>query len=158
MAAELFKMVTAIDLTHVPYKGLSPALTDLLGGQIQLMFSSTVAMLPQIRAGKLRALAMTGARRSPAAPEIPTVAEAGFAGCVTSSWYGVLAPARTPAPILERLNREIAAAIKLPEIRDRLASEGAEAAGGSPAEFAAHIKSELARWAQVIKTAKIKAD
>ena len=94
MAAELFKMITATDLTHVPYKGLSPALTDLLSGQIQLMFSSTVAMLPQVRAGKLRPLAMTGVQRSPAMPEIPTIAEAGYPGCVTASWYGVLAPAR----------------------------------------------------------------
>ncbi len=158
MAAELFKMVTATDLTHVPYKGLSPALTDLLSGQVQLMFSSTIAMLPQVRAGKLRALAMTGARRSPAAPEIPTVTEAGYPGCVTSSWYGVLAPALTPASIVDRLNREIAAAVKLPDVRERLNSEGAEPAGGSPAEFAAHIRSEIARWAQVIKTAKIRAD
>ena len=158
MAAELFKMITATDLTHVPYKGLSPALTDLLSGQIQLMFSSTVAMLPQVRAGKLRPLAMTGAQRSPAMPEIPTIAEAGYPGCVTASWYGVLAPARTPPPIIERLNREIARAVQTPDVRERMMSEGAEPAGGTPAQFASHIQRELARWADVIKTARIRPD
>ena len=134
------------------------ALTDLLSGQIQLMFSSTVAMLPQVRAGKLRPLAMTGAQRSPAMPEIPTIAEAGYPGCVTASWYGVLAPARTPPPIIERLNREIARAVQTPDVRERMMSEGAEPAGGTPAQFASHIQRELARWADVIKTARIRPD
>ncbi|MCE9642512.1 MAG: tripartite tricarboxylate transporter substrate binding protein [Betaproteobacteria bacterium] len=158
LAAELFKMMTGTDMVHVPYKGLSPALTDLLSGQIQLMFSSTVAILPLVRAGRLRPLAMTSTKRSPAAPDVPTVAEAGIAGYETASWYGVLVPAGTAKPIVDLLNREIAKAVQLPDVRERLASEGADPAGGTPAEFAAHIKRELARWAQVIKQAKIKPD
>ena len=158
LAAELFKLMTGTDMVHVPYKGLSPALTDLLSGQIQLMFSSTVAILPLVRAGRLRPLAMTSAKRSPAMPEVPTVAESGVPGYETASWYGVLAPAGTAKPIVELLNREIARAVLLPDVRERLASEGADPAGGTPAEFAAHIKRELARWAQVVKQARIKPD
>jgi tripartite-type tricarboxylate transporter receptor subunit TctC len=158
LAAELFKMMTGTDMVHVPYKGLSPALTDLLSGQIQLMFSSTVAILPQVRAGRLRGLAITSVKRSAAMPEVPTVAEAGVAGYETASWYGVLAPAGTPRAIIEQLNREIARVVQMPDVRERLMSEGAEPAGGSPQEFAAHIKRELARWSQVIKQAKIKLD
>ena len=158
LAAELFKMMTGTDMVHVPYKGLSPALVDLLSGQVQLMFSSTVAILPQVRAGRLRPLAMTGASRSPAIPEVPTVAESGVPGFETASWYGVLAPAGTPQTIVERLNREIAAIIRQPDVRERMAGEGADAAGGSPGEFALHIKRELARWSQVIRQARIKSE
>ena len=158
LAAELYKMMTGTDMVHVPYKGLSPALTDLLSGQVQLMFSSTVAILPQVRAGRLRPLAMTSAKRSAAMPDVPTVAESGVPGYETASWYGVLAPAGTAKTIIDRLNREIVKAVQLPDVRERLTSEGAEPAGGSPAEFGAHIKRELARWSQVIKQAKIKAD
>ncbi len=158
LAAELFRMMTGTDMVHVPYKGLSPALIDLLSAQVQLMFSSTVAILPQVRAGRLRPLAMTGAKRSPAIPEVPTVAESGVPGYETASWYGVLAPAGTPYTIVERLNREIATIIRQPDVSERLASEGADAAGGTPAEFALHIKRELARWSQVIRQAGIKAE
>jgi tripartite-type tricarboxylate transporter receptor subunit TctC len=133
-------------------------LTDLLSAQVQLMFSSTVAILPLVRAGRLRPLAMTGAKRSPAIPDVPTVAESGVPGYETASWYGVLAPAGTPKAIVERLNREIAAIIRQPDVRERLASEGAEPAGGTPEEFALHIKRELARWSQVIRQARIKAE
>ncbi len=158
LAAELFEMMTGTDIVHVPYKGLSPALNDLLSGQVQLMFSSTVAMLPQVRAGRLRPLAMTSAKRSAAMPEVPTVAESGAPGYETVSWYGVLAPAGTARTVIDRLNHEIVKAVRLPDVRERLMGEGAEAVGGTPAEFAAHIKRELARWAQVIKQAKIKPD
>jgi tripartite-type tricarboxylate transporter receptor subunit TctC len=158
LAAELFEMMTGTDMVHVPYKGLSPALTDLLSGQVQLMFSSTVAMLPQVRAGRLRPLAMTSAKRSAAMPEVPTVAESGAPGYETASWYGVLTPARTAKTVIDRLNLEIVKAVQLPDVRERLMGEGAEPVGGSPAEFSAHIKRELARWAQVIKQAKIKPD
>jgi tripartite-type tricarboxylate transporter receptor subunit TctC len=158
LAAELFRMMTATDMVHVPYKGLSPALTDLMSAQVQLMFSSTVAILPQVRAGRLRPLGLTGAKRSPAIPEVPTVAESGVPGYETASWYGVLAPAGTPKTIVERLNREIAAIIRQPDVRERLAGEGAEPAGGTPEAFALHIKRELARWSQVIKQARIKAE
>ncbi len=158
LAAEMFKMMTATDMVHVPYKGLSPALTDLLSGQVQLMFSSTVAILPQVRAGRLRSLALTSARRVPALPDVPTVAESGVAGYETASWYGVLAPAGTPQPIVDRLNREIVRIVQLPEVRERLAAEGAEPVGNSPGEFVAYIKRELARWATVIRQARIQPD
>ena len=158
LAAELFMMMTGTDMVHVPYKGLSPALTDLLSGQVQLMFSSTVAILPQVRAGRLRPLAMTSAKRSAAMPETPTVAESGAPGYETASWYGVLAPAGIAKTVIDRLSREIVKAVQLPDVRERLMSEGAEPVGGTPAEFAAHIKRELARWAQVIKQAKIKPE
>lgn len=158
LAAELFKISTGTDMVHVPYKGLTPALTDLLSGQVQLMFSSTVAMLPQVRAGRLRPLALTSAKRSAAIPDLPTVGESGLPGYETASWYGVLAPAGTANFIVERLNREIAKAVQMPDITARLISEGAEPAGGSPAQFAAHIKTELARWSQVVRQANIKRD
>ena len=158
LAAEMFKMMTTTDMVHVPYKGLSPALTDLLSGQVQLMFSSTVAILPQVRASKLRPLAMTGARRSPAMADVPTIAESGVPGYETASWYGVLAPAGTPRAIVERLNRQIVKITHAPDVRERLATEGADPVGSSAEEFAAHIKRELARWAKVIKQARIEAD
>ena len=150
LAAELFRITARIELTHVPYKGLSQALTDLIAGQVPLMFSSMVAILPQVRAGKLRGLATTGAKRAAAIPELPAVAET-LPGYQAASWYGVLAPARTPQPIVARLNGAIAAMLKSPDVRERMAQEGAEPAGGSPADFAAYIGAERARMAKVIK-------
>jgi tripartite-type tricarboxylate transporter receptor subunit TctC len=158
LAGELFKMMTGTDMVHIPYKGLTPALTDLLSGQVQLAFTSAVAMLPQVKAGRLRAIAMTGATRSQAIPEIPTVAEAGVPGYETGSWYGIVAPARTPRPIVERLSREVGAATRSPEISTRLVDEAVIPIGSSPDEFDAHIKRELARWAKVIARAKISED
>lgn len=158
LAVEMFKMMTGTDMLHVPYKGLSPALTDLLSGQVQVMFSSAVAMLPQVKAGKLRAIAMTGARRSLAIPDIPTVAEAGLPGYETGSWYGIVAPARTPRPIIERLGREIAAITQSPEISNRLTNEAVIPVGSTPDEFDAHIRRELARWEKVIRAAKLTPD
>lgn len=158
LAAELFMMMTGTTMVHIPYKGLSPALTDLLSGQVQLMFSSAVAMLPQVKAGKLRAIAMTGAKRSPAIPDIPTVAEAGVPGCETGSWYGIVAPAKTPRPVIERLSREIATATRSAEISGRLVDEAVIPIGSTPDEFDAHIRRELARWARVIAKARISED
>jgi tripartite-type tricarboxylate transporter receptor subunit TctC len=158
LAVEMFKMMTGTDMLHVPYKGLSGALTDLVSGQVQLMFSSAVAMLPQVKAGRLRAIAMTGASRSPAIPDIPTVAEAGVPGYETGSWYGIVAPARTPRAIVERLGHEIAAIARSPEISNRLVSEAVIPVGSTPEEFDAHIRRELARWAEVVRRAKIKLD
>jgi tripartite-type tricarboxylate transporter receptor subunit TctC len=158
LAVELFKMMTGTDMVHIPYKGLSLALTDLLSGQVELMFSSAVAMLPQVKAGKLRAIAMTGAKRSPAIADIPTVAESGVPGYETGSWYGVVAPRGTPRPVIERLGREIASITRSPEISGRLTEEAVTPIGSSPEEFDAHIKKELARWAQVISRAKIAAE
>lgn len=156
MAVELFNMMTATKMLHVPYKGLSPALTDLLAGEVQVMFSSAVAMLPQVKAGRLRAIAMTGDKRSPAIPNIPTVAESGVKDYATGSWYGVVVPAGTPRYAIDRLSAEIIRATKSPQISGKLVAEAVIPVGSTPAEFAAHIKSEIARWGAVIKAAGIK--
>ncbi|MFN7086972.1 MAG: Bug family tripartite tricarboxylate transporter substrate binding protein [Burkholderiales bacterium] len=158
MAVELFKSMTGTHLVHIPYKGLAPALTDLLSGEVQLMFSSAVAMLPQVKAGRLRAIAMTGARRSPAIPDIPTVAEAGVPGYETGSWYGIVVPAGTPKPAIDKLSREVITIVHAPDITGRLNEEAIIAIGGTPEEFGAHIRKELARWAKVIRQAGIQLD
>src|SRR4051812_13612849 len=155
LSAELLNSMAKIKLEHVPYKGTGPALTDLLGGRVQVMFNSAVSILPQVRSGKLRAIAMTAAKRSSAMPDLPTVAESGVPGYEAASWYGVLAPARTPSPIVGRLNAEIVAIARMPDVRERLAADGADPIGSSPEAFAAHIKRELARWARVIEEAHI---
>jgi tripartite-type tricarboxylate transporter receptor subunit TctC len=151
LATELFKVMTGTSMTHVPYKGLSPATTDLLSGQVQVMFSSAVAMLPHVKAGRLRALAMTGSKRSSAIPEVPTVAEAGVRDYEAGSWYGILAPAGTDRAIVERLSREIASATQSREIADRLNNEAVIPIGSTPAEFAAHIRKEHARIGNVVR-------
>lgn len=151
LATELFKVMTGTNLTHVPYKGLAPATADLLSGQVQVMFSSAVAMLPHVKAGRLRALAMTGSKRSSAIPEVPTVAEAGVRDYEAGSWYGILAPAGTDRSIVERLSREIASATRSPEIADRLNNEAVIPIGGTPAEFAAHIRKEHARIGNAVR-------
>ena len=158
LATELFKVMTGTDMTHVPYKGLSPATTDLLSGQVQVMFSSAVAMLPHVKSGRMRALAMTGASRSKAIPDIPTVAEAGVRDYEAGSWYGILVPAGTDRAIVDVLAREIGAATRSPEIQDRLNSEAVIPIGSTPAQFAAHIKKEYARVAQVVKSSGAKFD
>ncbi len=150
-ATELFKLLTGTRMEHIPYKGLSLAMTDLLTGRVHLMFSSAVAMLPNVKDGKLRAIAMTGATRAEAIPEIPTVAESGVKNFEAGSWYGILAPAGTPRPIVDRLNREIVAAVKSREIQDRLLSEAVIPVGSTPEAFAEHISKELARAAKVVK-------
>ena len=156
LATELFKVMTGTNLTHVPYKGLSPATTDLLSGQVQVMFSSAVAMLPHVKSGRLRGIAMTGATRSKAIPDIPTVAEAGVRDYEAGSWYGILAPARTDKAIVDTLAREIAAAVQSKEIQERLVNEAVIPVGSTPAQFAAHIKKEHARVATVVKSSGAK--
>ena len=158
LATEMFKQMTRIDLVHVPYKGLGPAITDLLAGQMQLMFSSAVAMMPHAKAGRLRAIAMTGAKRSAAIPDIPTVAEAGVKDYESGSWYGILAPAGTPRAIIELLHQEISAAVRAPDITDRLVAEAVIPVGGTPAEFAAHIQKEYTRIGQVIRSSGAQFD
>ena len=158
LAVELFAMTTGTVMTHIPYKGVALALTDLMSGQVQLAFSSAVSMLPQVKAGKLRAIAMTGAKRSQAIPDIPTVAEAGVPGYETGSWYGIVAPAKTPRPVIERLSREIAAVTRSAEISGRLMDEAVIPIGSTAEEFDAHIRRELARWAKVIAKARISED
>jgi tripartite-type tricarboxylate transporter receptor subunit TctC len=152
LATEMFKQMARVDLVHVPYKGLGPAITDLLAGQMQLMFSSVVAMLPHAQSGRLRAIAMTGAKRSAAIPNIPTVAEAGVKDYESGSWYGILAPTGTPRAIIELLNQEISTAVRAPDITDKLVAEAVIPVGGSPAEFAAHIQKEYTRIGQVIRS------
>ena len=155
LAAEMFASMTGIDIVHIPYKGLSPALTDLLGGQVQLMFSSVVAILPHVQSGKLRALAVSGAKRLSLMPDLPTIAEAGVPGYQTSSWYGILAPAGTPRDIVSRLNAEIVKTLAEPDVRKALASEGADPVGNSPEEFAIYIQAEKDRLGKLIRNSKI---
>ena len=157
LAAELLNSMGGIKMQHVPYKGTGPALTELLAGQVQVMLNSAVSMLPQVRGGKLRALAMTGAKRFAAMPDLPAVAET-LSGYEAASWYGILAPARTPRSVIDRLNREIVNVAQRPEVRERMVADGAEPVGDSPEEFGSHIKRELARWGKVIKDANIRLE
>ncbi len=156
LAGELFKTMAGVDMMHVPYKGSGPSVTALLSGEVQLVFSSTTAIIQHVRAGRAKALAVTGPKRASMAPEIPTVVEAGLPGYVVTGWFGLLAPATTPPAIVERLNAEINRV--LPSLRDRYAELGTELVGGTSREFGAFIKSELAKWAQVVKVSGAKAD
>ena len=158
LAGELLQRAAGVRLTHVPYKGASQALTDTLGGQVQSFMSSVPSALSQIRAGRLRAIAVSSATRARELPEVPTIAEAGYKGFEASTWYGLLAPARTPAPIIARLNAEVNRALKTPEVRERLAAEGGEALGGSPEQFASFLKAEHAKWGRVVKESGAKAE
>jgi len=158
LSGELFKVMAGVQMTHVPYKGSAPALSDLLGGQVQLMFDNLPPSLPQIKAGKLRALAVTSSTRAPALPDVPTVAEAGLPGFEASSWFGVLAPAGTPPAIVAKLNAEIAKWLTTPEAKEKLANVGANIAGGTPEDFARHIQAETAKWAKVVKESGAKVD
>lgn len=150
VAAELFKSMAAVRITHIPYKGTGAQLTDLLAGQIQMAFGS-IGMLPHVKAGRLKALGVSSAKRSSAFPDLPTVAEAGLPGFDVSSWYGVIAPAGTPKNIVAQLNSEIVRITRLPDVMDGMARSGADPVGNSPHEFAVFIKTELTRWAKVIK-------
>jgi tripartite-type tricarboxylate transporter receptor subunit TctC len=158
LAGALFGQSAGIALTHVPYKGGGPALTDVLGGQIHLLFSTLLQGQPHMRTGKLRALAVTSARRAPAMPDLPTMVEAGVPGYAISGWYGVAAPAGTPVPVLERLNREMVRILASADVRDKLSADGSLPVGSSPAEFSAHIRSEVARWSRVVQVAGIRSD
>jgi len=157
-SAELFKLAGGIDMVHVPFKGTGPALASVLSGQVQLMFSTLLPALPQIKAAKLRGLAVTGTERSPAAPDLPTVGESGFSGFESTAWHGLLVPVGTPKPIVARLNAETNKVLREPEIRGRLASQGTATMGGTPEHLADYIKSETAKWTRVIQQAGIKAD
>jgi len=158
LAVELFSTMTQVQAVHVPYKGTGAAITDLIGGQVPLCFCTLPSVFPHVKSGRLRALAVTTARRTPAAPDIPTVAEAGVPGYEMSQWYGLLAPAGTPTPIIERLNSEVGKALKHPELRSRLQSEGAEAVGSSPQEFGAFFKAEIVKWTRIVQSAGMRAD
>lgn len=158
LAGELLNAAAGIQMQHVPYKGSGQAVIDLLAGQVQVMFSGMSSVMPHIKAGKLRPLAMTGAQRSPATPDVPTIAESGFPGFEATAWYGVLAPAGTPRAIVGRLHDEIVRALKLPDVKERLESVGFELVGGTPEAFGTYIKAEIGKWAKVVRASGIKAE
>jgi len=158
MAAELLKSVAGVDIRHIPYKGVVLAIPDLLAGRVMMMFSPTSNVLPLVRDGKLRALAVTSLKRSPAVPELPTIAESGYPGYEATIWMGLFAPARTSATIIQKLHLETVKALALPDVRTKFADLGVEGIGSSPDEFAALIKSAIPKWAKVIKESGIKPD
>ena len=158
LAGELFKVMAGVTMTHVPYKGSAPAIADLVGGQVQLMFDNLPSALPQIKAGRLRALGVTSAQRAPALPDVPTIAESGLPGYEASSWFGLLAPAGTPKDVVAKVNGEVARWLASPEAKEKLLSQGANAAGGTPEDFARHIAAETAKWQQVVKASGAKVD
>jgi tripartite-type tricarboxylate transporter receptor subunit TctC len=158
LAAELFRTATGIHMVHVPYKGGGPALVDVIAGQVAIYFASVPAALPHVKAGRVRALALTGVRRSKALPDLPTAQEAGVAGYESSAWYGLVVPAKTPAAIVARLNTEIVRLLGLPDVRDRLESQGTDLVANSPQEFGRHIKSEITKWATVVKASGARVD
>lgn len=155
LSGELYKMLAGVDLLHVPYKGVAPAMIDIVSGQVTMTFASIISGSQQVKTGRLRALAVTGGRRSPAMAELPTMMEAGVAGYESATWYGIVAPTGTPADIVNRLSSEIVAILKGPEMNDRLSKEGADPVGNTPTEFARHIQSEVDKWRKVIRAAGI---
>jgi tripartite-type tricarboxylate transporter receptor subunit TctC len=158
LSGELFKTMAGVDMTHVPYKGSAPAITDLIGGQVQVMFDNLPSSLQQIKAGKLRAIAVTSAQRAPALPDIPTIAESGLPGFEATSWFGIVAPAGTPPTIIARINADVNQWLQSPEAKEKLLAQGAVAAGGSPEQFAAYIHTETEKWARVVKASGAKVD
>lgn len=158
LAAELFKSMAGVQMTHVPFNGSGPAISAMVAGQTQVMFDNMPSALPQVRAGRLRAVAVTSNHRSPAMPDLPTIAETGLPGYDASSWFGVLAPAGTPRDIVAKLNAAIVHGLQGAETRERLSGQGAEPVGDSPEHFAEFIRAEIAKWAQVVKAAGARVD
>ena len=158
LSGELFSMMSKVELTHVPYKGSAPGLADLVGGQVLMFFDNITTSLPLAKAGKIRAIAVTTAKRSSVHPELPTIAESGLPGYDVSSWQGVFAPAATPRPIISRLNAEIVRILAMPDVRERLTGLGADPVGNTPEQFAAYVKAEIAKWAAVVKQTGARVD
>ena len=158
LSAELFQYMTGIKWVHIPYKGGAPAVVDMLAGQTSLMFGSMPTVIQFARNGKLRAIAVTGAKRAPATPDIPTVAESGVPGYEVTAWYGVSAPVKTPPAVVDRLNSEMLRALKLPDVREQLKSQGADPVGSTPAQYTAFMQNEISKWAKVIAAAGIKGE
>jgi tripartite-type tricarboxylate transporter receptor subunit TctC len=158
LAGELFASLAGVKMLHIPYKGSAPGVTALCGGEVMLGFSDTLITLPLAKSGKLRALAVTGPVRSPLVPDVPTIAEAGLPKYAVNVWFGLLAPTGTPAEIVARLGAEVGRHVRSAEMRDRLTALGAEPVGNTPEQFAAFLKAEIARWAEVVRTARIRAD
>jgi tripartite-type tricarboxylate transporter receptor subunit TctC len=147
-----------IDMTHIPFNGIAPAVTAVLGGQVQAMFAGAPSVLQHVKSGTLRALGVASLARIAAAPDLPTLAESGFPGFDVTSWYGIVAPAGTPSQVIDRLHGEMTKALNEPDVREKLAGLGAEPVGNTPAEFAATIRSETAKWSKIVKDAKITAE
>jgi tripartite-type tricarboxylate transporter receptor subunit TctC len=158
LAGALLGSLTGTSLVHVPYKGGNPAMIDVISGQIQMLFGTLLLNGPHIKAGRLRVLAVTTRQRWPGTPELPTMQEAGVPGFVITQWYGMLAPAKTPQPIVGKLNKEIARLLHEPDVKEKLAADGAEAVGNTPAEFGAHIRSEVAKYSKLVKQIGLKAE
>jgi len=158
LAAELFKLMAGVDIVHVPYKGMGPALNELLGGQVDVLFSTPSASLPHVKTGKIRGLASTGAARSPAFPEFATIAESGYPGYEAGTWYALLAPAGTPHGALSRVNAETLQAIQVPAFRDRLTGLGVEFVGSTPEACLAYVRGEMTKWAKVVKAGNVRAE
>jgi tripartite-type tricarboxylate transporter receptor subunit TctC len=158
LTGELFQTAAGIKFQHIPYKGSAQALTDLMGGQVQAYMSSIPTALSHIKGGKLRALAVTSTKRAPALPDVPTIAEAGYQGFDANTWFGLVAPAKTPAAVVEKINAEVNRVLKMPDIKEKFAAEGGGPLGGSPQEFAALLKSDYAKWGKVVKESGAKLD
>ena len=158
LAGELFKTMAGVEMTHVPYKGAAPAMNDLVGGQIQLMFDNLASSLGQVKAGRVRALAVTTARRTSLAPDLPTIAESGLPGFDINTWFGIFVPANTPREVVERLHAQFTRALALPDVKERMLALGAEPVGSRPDEFAAYIRAEGEKYARLIKASGAKAD
>ena len=158
LSAELFKTMTGTEMTHIPYRGSAPAVTDLLAGTVSVMFDNLPSAMPHIKAGKLRALAVTSAKRSPSLSDVPTVAEAGVPGYEASSWFGLVAPADTPKSIIDKTQQAVAEALKQPEVREKLSAQGAEPVGNTPEEFARFIEAETEKWGKVVRDSGAKID
>ena len=158
ISMELFKTMAGVDIVHIPYKGSAPAVTDLLGGQVQVMFDNVPNVLQHVKAGKLRALAVTSSMRTPLAPGIPTVAEAGVPGYDLSVWFGLVAPAATPRDVVQKLNAECLKILAMPDVRERFLAQGVEPVGSTPEQFGEHIRAQMAKWAKVVRDAGVKAE
>ena len=158
LAAEMFKTMAGVNMVHIPYKGTGPELTDLLAGVVRIAFETTPAVLPHVKAGKLRALAVNSLKRTPLLPDLPTMSEAGLPGFEVTSWNGVLAPAGTPKEIETRLNNEIVKALKMPDVHEKLSGLGADPVGNTPEQFGAFIQAEIKKWAKVIKESGARVD
>lgn len=158
LSTELFKVRTGARMNHIPYKGMGAAYTDMLAGRIEAAFPSIISVLPHIKGGRLRALAVSSAMRAAALPAVPSVQEAGVRDFDVSQWYGLFAPAGTPRAVIDRIQREVSVILKTAEMQKRMAGDGSDPVGSTPAEFAAHVKAESARWAEVIRKSNIRAD
>ena len=158
LAGELFNTMAGVKMTHVPYKGGGPAMIDLIGGQVQLVFATAASAVPQIKSGKIKGIAVTTAKRAALMPNLPTIAEAGLPGFDANNWYGLLAPAKTPRPIINRLNAEVTKVLAMPDVKEFLFNQGLDPAPGTPEKFSAYIKSETAKWAKVIKDSGAKSE